>query len=125
MAELNQKINKECSNFLNWIQIKIGIPLEELNGKTTLLNFLGDYKKGEKHQTLNTIIDILNNNSQILLIDPNSKNFQQILEQKYQMTLEILLPIKHSLEFSDQIINYVVNQLYRLSEEEKKIVEGN
>jgi type I restriction-modification system DNA methylase subunit len=124
MIILHQNRQVEMKSFLEWLESQSGTNLEDLTGKTYLLNFLGDYQKAEPHLALNDLAGILVKNKRKLAIDPNERGFQRSLEKRYQESLVVLLPIKKRLAMTDQLIDQIVYRLYGLSEEEIRIVEG-
>ncbi|MGB3494663.1 MAG: hypothetical protein WBA57_18190 [Elainellaceae cyanobacterium] len=63
-------------------------------------------------------------NKKKLSIDPSKRQFQDILEEEHQSTLNTLLPIKMKLMRCDRLIDQIVYKLYGLTPKEIAIVEG-
>jgi len=102
----------------------LGTSLEDLSGKSTLQNYMGDYQKGEAHQEPNALLSVLAKNKRRLAVDPGERGFRQNLERRYQESLDLLLPLKQRLAMTDRLIDQIVYKLYGLMEEEIAIVEG-
>jgi hypothetical protein len=124
LIEMNQQKQAESKRFLVWLESETGTSLEEISGKSTLQNFLGDYQKGEVHLSQDQLLTILINNKRRLAVDPGERGFQRSLEKRYQESLDVQLPIKERLAMTDQLIDQIVYRLYGLTEEEIAIVEG-
>lgn len=129
LAEQMITSNKEkqvgIKAFLEWLENQLGTSVNNLTGKTYLLNFLGDYQKNGPHLALDELAGILVKNKHRLAVDPDERGFQRALEKRYQESLDLLLPIKKRLAMTDQLIDQIVYRLYGLTEEEIRIVEGN
>lgn len=124
MIELNKERLAETKGFLAWLAREIGTPLDNLSGKTTIQNYLGDYQKGEEAASLQTILDVLRRNHRKLGVNVSGRAFQERLEQEYQASLAKLLPIKQKLSDTDRLIDQIVYALYGLTEDEIALVEG-
>ncbi|MEW5872349.1 MAG: N-6 DNA methylase [Chloroflexota bacterium] len=125
MIALNKIRQCEIMGFLAWLEREIGTPLEGLTGKTTILNYLGDYRKGEEAVALEDILAVLRKNQRKLGVQVAGRAFQERLAQEYQASLDKLLPIKSKLAATDRLIDQIVYALYGLTEEEIAIVEGS
>jgi len=124
MLELHKNRQAEMDGFVNWLEREIGIPLDDLTGKTTLQNYLGDYQKDEPERSLAEILDVLRRNQRKLKTDVSARAFQDRLAAEYQASLAHLLPIKTRLAATDRLIDQIVYALYGLTAEEIAIVEG-
>jgi hypothetical protein len=136
MIQLNKQKQAEIKSFLQWLERFIGCPIDTLNNKSKIQNYLGDYYKkrtdnadtdndtGEPHLSFDTLIELLKKNKKKIKIDPVARKEQQTLEKEYQATLETLLPLKLLLMRCDRLIDAIVYKLYGLTEEEVAIVEG-
>jgi hypothetical protein len=124
MLELNQQKQSEIQSFLQWLERFLGSPIDQLNNKTKINNYLGDYYKDEPHLSFDDLIAVLKKNKKKIKIDPVGRKDQQTLEKEYQGSLEELLPLKTQLKQCDKLIDKIVYQLYGLTEEEIAIVEG-
>ena len=102
---------------------KIGI--DSLKKKSELLNYWGDYQKGEKALEFEVIKDILQDKE-------NTKRYTVSITERllanvegcYRQSLDKILPLKRQLEYTDKLIDKVVYCLYGLTEDEILVVEG-
>jgi hypothetical protein len=124
MIELNRAKQAEMAGFLAWLEREMGGRVNDLSGKTTLQNYLGDYQKGDSHAALGDLLAVLRKNKRKQTVDPSSRAFQEALEREYTASLDKLLPGKAQLAFTDRLIDQIVYRLYGLTEEEIGIVEG-
>jgi hypothetical protein len=85
---------------------------------------LGDYQKGEASLTFEGLVDVLFKNRTKLGISLNDAKFMRRLQEDYEKSLAVLMPIKEKLRWTDALIDQVVYRLYGLTEEEVKVVEG-
>jgi type I restriction-modification system DNA methylase subunit len=127
MIELNQQKQTEIKGFLTWLARLIGTDIDNLTNKSKIQNYLGDYykqKQADNHLTLDELIDILKKNKKKLKIDLSGRKEQETLAKEYQASLNTLLPIKKQLKQCDWLIDEIVYKLYKLTPEEKAIIEG-
>ncbi|MDB9474871.1 TaqI-like C-terminal specificity domain-containing protein [Dolichospermum circinale] len=127
MIELNKQKQTEIKSFLTWLARLIGTDIDNLTNKSKIQNYLGDYykqKQADNHLTLDELIDILKKNKKKLKIDISGRKEQETLAKEYQASLNTLLPIKKQLKQCDWLIDEIVYKLYKLTPEEKAIIEG-
>ena len=127
MIELNKQKQTEIKGFLTWLARLIGTDIDNLTNKSKIQNYLGDYykqKQADNHLTLDELIDILKKNKKKLKIDISGRKEQETLAKEYQASLNTLLPIKKQLKQCDWLIDEIVYKLYKLTLEEKAIIEG-
>ncbi|MDQ2715102.1 MAG: hypothetical protein M3Z08_09365 [Chloroflexota bacterium] len=135
MLRLNREKQAEQKAFLNELVEKLQIQqqpdkdgrigIEALQGKARLINYLGDYQKGEKELSFADIGEIVLNNARRLGIAYYDRDrVMGELEARYEQSLALLKPIKAQLKATDELIDQVVYRLYGLTEEEIAIVEG-
>jgi type I restriction-modification system DNA methylase subunit len=127
MIELNKQKQTEIKGFLTWLARLIGTEIDNLTNKSKIQNYLGDYykqKQADNHLTLDELIDILKKNKKKLKIDISGRKEQETLAKEYQASLNTLLPIKKQLKQCDWLIDEIVYKLYKLTLEEKAIIEG-
>lgn len=124
MIELNRAKQSEMAGFLAWLEREMGGRVNDLSGKTTIQNYLGDYQKGDSHAALGDLLAVLRKNKRKVTVDPSSRAFQEALQREYAASLGKLLPGKAQLAFTDRLIDQIVYRLYGLTEEEIGIVEG-
>ncbi len=124
MIDLNKQKQAEVKRFLAWLENLLKVNVDDLNGKSKLKNYLGDYQKGEPETTYAELEDILYKNKGKLAISLNDSRVTAKLREEYEKSLAVLRPIKASLAWTDEVIDQVVYQLYGLTEEEIRVVEG-
>jgi len=135
MIRLNKEKRAATKAFLDWLvgTLKIlldkdgRIGMDALTGKSKLLDYAGDYQKGEPALTFGEVLDILQKNRGKLgvrLGDVGSGGLVDEVRVRYEESLGGVLPLKEQLEGTDRLIDAVVYRLYGLSEEEVRVVEG-
>jgi len=124
MIAMNKEKQAEVAGFLAWLAREIGAPIDTLNNKTALRNYLGDYQKGEGNASLEDVLAVLRKNRRKLAVDPGARAFQERLKSEYETSLAKLLPLKQRLAATDRLIDQIVYRLYELNDEEIAIVEG-
>jgi hypothetical protein len=95
--------------------------IDSLTGKTIIQGYLGDYQKGEPETTFEDFYFRLHQNRTRLGVPLASIKAE--LEDAYQKSLDVLLPIKRQLAHTDALIDRIVYQLYGLTEEEIRLIE--
>jgi hypothetical protein len=134
MIRLNREKREEQRAFLNWLAERLKIQpqpdktsgksgIEALQGKARLLDYPGDYQKGEKELQWAELKAILLTNKKRLGLYPGDAILASI-EERYQQSLAKTLPLKQQLAQTDALIDQVVYRLYGLTPEERDIVEG-
>ena len=100
--------------------------MDDLPGKTTLQNYVGDYQKGEPSKTQDEALAVLRKNARKLGkgVDPFGRDFTARFAAEYATSLAKLLPIKQRLAATDRLIDQIVYLLYGLTDEEIAVVEG-
>ena len=131
MIALNKERQKKVKAFLQWLEAELEIApdakgregIEALTGKTRLKNYLGDYQKGEEALPFDDLWEILRKNKRRIgrSLTPA---FMQEVHSAYENSLADLLPIKETLQLTDELIDQIVYRLYGLTEEEVDLVEG-
>ncbi|MDI6694274.1 MAG: TaqI-like C-terminal specificity domain-containing protein [Anaerolineales bacterium] len=132
MIEMNKQKQAEMKRFLGWLEGVLRIQpdkkgntgLDALTGKSRLRSYLGDYQKGEAELPFDELRDILFRNRTRLGVSLNEARFMAKLQEEYEKSLAVLLPIKEKLRWTDELIDQIVYRLYGLTEEEIAIVEG-
>jgi hypothetical protein len=124
MIEMNKARQAEVKGFLGWLGREAGADLDSLTGKTTLINYVGDYQKGEEPATMEDVLDVLRRNQRKLSVDVSLRVFQERLEREYEASLRKLLPLKSRLAATDRLIDQIVYRLYGLTDDEIAIVEA-
>ncbi|MDQ2906773.1 MAG: BREX-1 system adenine-specific DNA-methyltransferase PglX [Chloroflexota bacterium] len=134
MLRLNREKRAEQKDFLGWLTGAFGmqpqpdkdgrVGIEALTGKARLLDYAGDYQKGEAHLAYEEVEEILRRNRNRLQVSPNDPVPWSRLRARYQASLDIVLPLKQRLERTDALIDKIVYRLYGLTEEEERIVSG-
>jgi hypothetical protein len=116
MIELNKQKQKEIQGFLDWIEREWAVDIEALALKTHL--------KGYHEHDFDEMLRIAKRNKKLIKPDPESREFQERLEQEWNASMEKLRPLKEKLQLTDNLIDQIVYKLYGLTEEEIRIVEG-
>ena len=132
MLHLNKEKRAGQQAFLAWLAGTLKIQpqpdrngrtgIDALQGKSTLLNYLGDYQKGESERDFVEIRHVLQENKQRLGVYLSETLLAQV-EEHYQESLATLRPLKQQLARTDTLIDRVVYQLYGLTEDEIGVVE--
>ncbi len=133
LAEEMLRLNKEkralqkafLDYFVDAVQIKAEngkAGVEVLTGKSKLLEFAGDYQKGEEPLSPDGLWEIVQKNRSRL--NAGRVGLKERVLTRYQESLDQVLPLKEQLRRTDALIDQVVYRLYGLTEEEIAIVEG-
>jgi TaqI-like C-terminal specificity domain/Eco57I restriction-modification methylase len=133
LAEEMLRLNKEkralqkafLAYFVDALQVKSEhgkAGIEVLTGKGRLLEFAGDYQKGEEPLAPDALWEIVQKNRSRL--NAGRVGLKERVLAHYQESLDQVLPLKEQLRRTDALIDQVVYCLYGLTEEEVKIVEG-
>lgn len=129
MIDMNKRKQAEVTRFLKWLEdtLKI-IPkdnaggISSLEGKTIIQGYLGDYQKGEAEKDFDTVFDKLFANRRRFHV--SLAEVKPRIEDEYARSLAVLLPIKRQLEHTDTLIDRIVYQLYGLTDDEIRLIEG-
>ena len=132
MIRLNKEKRAAQKQFLDQLVTTLRILLDKegrkgidvLTGKGKLADYPGDYQKGEPHLEFGELHDILLKNKGRLGVSLNDAGLVERLRREYEGSLQKVLPLKERLAKTDALIDVVVYQLYGLTEEEIKVVEG-
>jgi len=119
MTDLNMRKQAEMRRFLRWLEEHLQIEpneegqsgIETLDGRTTLLSFLGDYQTGSAHVPFEDVWPVLLRNKR-RLCESLGGRFERRLREEYEASLSRLLPIKRQLAATDRLIDHFVVQLY-------------
>ncbi len=126
MIALRQAQSTGGKSFLHKVPALLGVTksvdLEAFSGKTVLRNYVGDYQRGESHQSFERIWSILERNVSQLGGTP-SESGREKLRGEYDRSLSILLPIKMRMAVTDSAIDQLVFRMYQLHEEDELIVD--
>ena len=98
--------------------------MEVLTSKSKLMDYPGDYQKGEPPLTAAGLLEILQKNKGHLGASLSDTILVDRLHKVYEESLQRVLPFKEQLAKTDRLIDAVVYRLYGLMEEEIKAVEG-
>ena len=132
MIRLNKEKRAAQRAFLDWLVAALKIApdkegragIDALTGKSKLLDYPGDYQKGEPPLATEELLDILRKNRARLGISLSDAALLDRLKREYEGSLEKVLPLKERLAQTDRLIDAVVYRLYGLTEDEIKVVEG-
>jgi hypothetical protein len=137
MIDLNKAKREKQQEFLDWLTQELQIqPVPDKKGKVginalkykdKLLNYPGDYQKGEQALTEEELLAILqhkeNQGCYSTLPRPLTK-LLPFVRERYMQSLHEVLPLKEKLYLTDWLIDQIVYRLYDLTEEEIAVVEG-
>ncbi len=123
MINMNIVKQKNMKKYIKSLDERMKGSIDNISGKTIIINFLGDYQKGEPYTTFEDIVKILEKNKSKLGVNLNQPGLLKELEREYEKSLEKLLPIKQRLALTDKLIEQIVYRLYGLTEEEIRVVE--
>lgn len=117
MIDMNKQKHAEVKGFLMWLEREIKTKIEDLTNKTKVK----EYHEGSFEE----LLEILKANRKKLGIDPGRREFSERLKNEFDRSLAKLRPLKDRLVATDRLIDQIVYQLYGLTEEEIRIVEGS
>jgi hypothetical protein len=138
MLRLNKEKQTLQKEFLDYLvsALKIQPQLHEKSGKagldalhkgkSTLLNYPGDYQRQEKALKFTNLIAILKDN-QRYIVKPITRNsiLLQEIESVYNANIQKIEAIKAQLMRTDILIDEIIYQLYRLTPEEILLVKAS
>lgn len=131
MIRLNKEKRAAIKQFLGWLETTIKIlpdreghvGIDALTGKSKLLDYPGDYQKGEPPLSFDDLLGILRKNRTRLGVSLSDPTLLDRLRATYDASKSSILPLKDKLAATDALIDAVVYRLYGLTEEEIKVVE--
>jgi len=119
MLDMHEQKQEETTGFLSWLERFMGTSLNSLSGFTIIQEYYNI--PGGKEE----LIDRLKkNNSKIPNADMTSRAAQEKVLDEYEKSMSVLTPLLDRIEKTDLLIDQIVYQLYGLTEEEVKVVEG-
>ena len=133
MLDLNKQKRSLQKEFLDWLVTTLHIApdkdggkagIEVLTGKSKLLEYVGDYQKNEEPLAPDALWDIIVKNRPRLGVSLSQAGLKERVLERYEKSLEKVLPLKEQLQRTDNLIDAVVYRLYRLTDEEIRVVEG-
>ena len=132
MIRLKKEKRAAQREFLNWLVSTLKIlpdrdghkGIDVLTGKSKLMDYPGDYQKGEPPLTTDDLLDILRKNKGRLGVSLSDAGLLDRIKKMYEESLQRVLPIKERLARTDRLIDQVVYRLHGLTEEEITVVEG-
>jgi hypothetical protein len=130
MIELNTLKQAEVRRFLLWLESELNIEpdtsgntgIDALNGKTIIKGYLGDYQKRQSNHSVEALLEILRKNARRIRGTLDIR-FERGLQNEFEKSLSLLLPIKKQLSDTDWLIDRLVYEVYGLTEEEIAAVE--
>ncbi len=135
MIRLNQEKWAITKEFLDWLVTTLRVAahkdgrlgINALTGKGRLMDYAGNYRKGEPPLAFGDLVEILRKNKGKLgvrLDDSGNGGLVDEIRGRYEESLGRVLPIKEQLRKTDRLIDQVVYRLYGLTGEEIEVVEG-
>ncbi|RJQ65745.1 MAG: hypothetical protein C4519_27320 [Desulfobacteraceae bacterium] len=117
MIGLNKEKQTEIRGFLTWLERTLHpAKIDNLSNKTKV--------RAYHEYDLNTLLDVLRSNRRRLQVDPDARRFQENVKSEFDQSVDKLTPVKERIAATDALIDQVVYQLYGLTEEEVRVVEG-
>jgi len=131
MICLNKEKRATIKQFLDWLETTLKIlpdregrvGIDALTGKSKLLDYPGDYQKGEPSLSFDDLLNTLRKNRTRLGVSLSDVALIERLRETYETSLSAILPLKDRLTATDALIDAVVYRLYGLTEEEVRVVE--
>jgi Eco57I restriction-modification methylase len=137
MIDLNKQKQAEVKRFLGWLAPRLQIRPNK-DGKTAIeslagtqarafADYLGDYQKGQRHLRFTSELNeddfsyFLHKNRARL--GANLGEIEGAIEQEYERSLAVLLPIKRDLARTDTLIDKIAYRLYGLTDAEIELIE--
>jgi hypothetical protein len=122
MTRLHKEKQAEIKGFLNWLQVYLGINIDDLKNKTKIKEY---YKVEVGQQGLLNAVG--KNRRAIQLaksIDVSRREPQETIRAEFDASVAKLKPILETIELTDKLIDQIVYKLYSLTEAEIAVVEG-
>lgn len=131
MVRLNKEKRAAQKEFLDWLVTTLRIlpdkegreGIDVLTGKAKLVDYPGDYQKGEPPLVTDELLEILRKNKNHLGMSLSDASLVDRIKKTYEESLQRVLPLKERLARTDRLIDQVVYRLYGLTEEEIKVIE--
>ncbi len=117
MIEMNRVKNEEIKGFLKWLEREIGTEVDSLSNKTAIKEY--------HEYSFEQFLEILKKNKSKISIDPSNREKQELFERHFSNSLTVIRPLKIKINATDKLIDEIVYKLYKLTEDEIKIVEGD
>jgi hypothetical protein len=132
MIRLNKEKRGAHKEFLDWLVTTLKLlpdkdgrkGIDVLTGKSKLVDYPGDYQKGEPPREFEELLEILRKNKGRLGVSLSDAGLVERVRGMYEGSLQRVLPLKERLRRTDGLIDAVVYRLYGLTEEEVGVVEG-
>jgi hypothetical protein len=127
MLDLQTMRRSETNRFLSELErllggVGDGTLLGTFKGKTLVLNYVGDYQKGERDQTFESIWNVITKNKSGKPY--SSPGLEAKLRQLFENSLAAQQPLKVELAITDALIDQTVYFGYGLSQHEIDVIEG-
>ncbi|MBI3585453.1 MAG: hypothetical protein HY096_16075 [Nitrospinae bacterium] len=117
MIEMNRKKIEEIKGFVKWMEREIGTEIDSLANKTAIKEY---------HECdFNELLEVLKKNRNKISADLSSRKTQEDFERHFNESVSKLNPLKDEIEATDELIDEIVYKLYKLTEDEIKIIKGN
>ena len=130
LLELNKKKRSETERFLSWLSSQIAIRstsqgegIDGLAGKTTLMNYIGDYQRSMEAVTFHELWMTLEKNPGKInrRLD---ESFRTKVEHEYLLSLANLQPVVCRLAELDKDIDSLVYDMYGLDDDDRALIES-
>ncbi len=117
MIEMNKSKNTEVTGFLKWLETEIETDIETLTNKTKLKEYY--------ELEFDELLAVLKKNKKKIPVNTSQRDFQENLRREFEKSMDKLKPLRKKIEATDVLIDQIVYNLYGLTEEEIKVVEGS
>lgn len=126
MTDLHRQRQEEMGAFLEWIEERVGAPIDELSGKTLLRAY------DEQAGGADGFLVLLERNRSKIDIDVSAPEAYRAtnlhrdrIVEGYERSTARLAPIRRQIQLTDALIDRIVYRLYGLTEEEIELVESS
>lgn len=116
MVAFNKKKEQEEKGFLSWFENYLGTDIDCLANKTK-------FRKYYELPWENLLKLLKQNQRKISKVDISLRNPQEKVKKEFEDSISKLNPLYSHIQSTDKLINQIVYKLYRLKEEEIRIIE--
>lgn len=110
-------IGEERAGFLDWLGGEIGVPVDDLQGKTKLRNY--------ERLELNELLEILRRNRTRLSVSPDTRALREAVDGEHSESVRRLTELIEGLDHETQRADEVVYDLYELTADQRALIEAD
>lgn len=126
MTELHRERQTERTAFFEWLEERLGCPIDELSGKTIVRAY------DEEARGLERLLDVIERNHPAKTrMDVSAPEEYRManparvrISEGYEMSMATLRPIHEQISLTDRLIDLIVYRFYGLTPAEIALVEG-